>query len=423
MSKKFRIKKFSIKDGHYTGPKDLDKVPGVVEIIGKSTIAGSVLGGTVGKIANNETVRGAIEGGKWGFLGGVLAKMFLNYLHNPMKKVKYSEVDRNIRRAFGVYRVSGVTVGDGIDNRASIDERFGFNDRNVTNYKINFVIAENSIAMYTFGVDEQELGKIDHVLDYYCKMYYGMSYISNLINSKMNAYAVVITFTNYQVISNFIMELSNDLKTKINLLDNNAIINNRLTENSNEGGNKEKNFSYFDTTQVSSVNKFDLAKILGKSCVYALPELGKGLKVSFSSTITFALIGLLNSAMEKMRNDELTKMGAPAPRENFGNPYLQDTLDKLHYVNGFNYTVKDPKAEDNMSMMNGRFIITTLKGSDDTKTIDNVFWNGLKGKVNRTEVANGKVILYSYTIQSRNEFEFILKKLMSTKITFNIYEK
>ena len=39
-----------------------------------------------------------------------------------MTSVKYREVDKNIRRQFGIYRASGITVGDSIDKRASVDE-------------------------------------------------------------------------------------------------------------------------------------------------------------------------------------------------------------------------------------------------------------------------------------------------------------
>ena len=126
-----------------------------------------------------------------------------------------------------------------------------------------------------------------------------------------------------------------------------------------------------------------------------------------------------NSA-KKISNDELIKSGAPSARENFGNSYLEDTLKKLHYIEGFNYTIGDKKAEDNFSMAQGRFIITTLKDSDSGKKIDKDFYGALKGKMTRTDT--GKVLIFLYTIESRKEFEFILKKLMQTKITFNIFE-
>ena len=60
-----------------------------------------------------------------------------------------------------------------------------------------------------------------------------------------------------------------------------------------------------------------------------------------------------------MSNDDLVRSGAPSARENFGNTYLEDTLRKLYYIEGFNYTINDKKAPDNISMTEGRFIITT----------------------------------------------------------------
>ena len=40
---KFRQKNFTIPEGHYTGPKDMDKVPGVLEMVGKSALGGAAL--------------------------------------------------------------------------------------------------------------------------------------------------------------------------------------------------------------------------------------------------------------------------------------------------------------------------------------------------------------------------------------------
>ncbi len=402
----FRQKNFTIQEGHYTGPKDMDKVPGAIEVIGKGTVGGAIVGGIIGKIANDKTFKGAITGGKWGFLGSVLFKMFVNYLHNPMTSVKYREVDKNIRRQFGIYRASGITVGDSVDKRASIDEKFSFNDRNVASYKLNFAVSDNQVTMYTYGLTQEDLDKVNKVLDYYCKKFFGMEYSSSLINQRLNSYAVSIVFTNYQAISSFIMELSDSLETKINLLDNKAFVSARLEESEEEEEEEEKSFS------VKEISKYEFAKILSKSV--SLPM--NGLPVTWGKSISGILMGILKNSLKKLTNDELIKSGAPSARENFGNSYLEDTLKKLHYIEGFNYTIGDKKADNNFSIAQGRFIITVIKGSDSESSIDKT----LRG--NLTKCDTGKVIIYTYTIDSRKEFEFILKKLMQTKITFNIFE-
>lgn len=405
---KFRQKEFTIQEGHYTGPKDMEKTPGAVEVIGKSTVGGAVVGGIIGKVVNDETIKGAITGGKWGFLGGILLKMFLNYLHNPMTSVKFSEVDKNIRRQFGIIRAAGITVGDSVGKRASVDEKFSFNDRNVTSYKINFAVSDNKVTMYTYGLEPADLEKINKILDYYCKKFVGMEYTAALINQRLLSYAVGIVFTNYQVISSFIMELSDSLETKINLLDNQAIVTARIEESAEEG---ERTFS------VKDINKYDFIKILSKTGNATL----RGFHGDWKHSIQNLVMNAISETAAKINNDELVKGGAPSARENFGNPYLEDTLTKLHYVEGFNYTIGDKKATDNFSMINGRFMVTSGKDSDSVKEIDKVWWSPLKGKITRNNLGNG-VILYVYTIESRNEFEFVLKKLMQTKITFNIFE-
>ena len=108
-------------------------------------------------------------------------------------------------------------------------------------------------------------------------------------------------------------------------------------------------------------------------------------------------------------------------KEDYDNSYLKSVLDKNHFVEGFRYTVGDDKATSNISMVRGVFLITTKKDSEDTKLIDDKFWKHLKTKVNRADT--GKVIIYSYNFESGKDFEFMIKKLMSTGIVFNIFTK
>lgn len=412
---KFRQKDFSLKEGHYTGPKDMDKVPGAVEIVGKSALGGALAGGAVGAVLDDTTVwKGAVTGAKWGSIGGIFFKFFLNYLHKPMSKVKFQEIDRNIRREFGIYRVAGVTVGDKLDKRADIDEKFGFSDRQVSRYKINFAVQDNRITMYTFDLTNEELDKVDNTLDYYCKKYSGMEYNSSVINYKLNSYAVDIVFTNHQVISNFIMELSNVLGCKINLLDNKAIVDTRLREAAEEGGLGEEDTKNFS---VAALGKFDAIKILGKAGRSAVINFKYGTGASFASFVCTAL----SSAAEKLSNDDLVKAGYQVPREFFSNVYLEDVLKKNNYIEGFHYTV-DSKSNlpVQMSVSSGLLIITSNKG-DESAELDKILkpWTM---KMGRKDL--GKAILWTYSIQSRKEVELIVKKIMkSFSGKINLYDK
>ena len=406
---KFRQKQYTIPEGHYTGPKDMDKVPGAVEVIGKSALAGAGVGGAVGGLLNDSTViSGAIQGGKYGAIAGTILKFFLNYLHNPMTSIKYQEVDKLIRREFGIYRASGITVGDTLDKRAKIEEKFSFNDRDVTRYKLNFSIQDNAITMYTFGMTTKELDKTSDTLDYYCKKYTGMEYSSYVINSRTNSYSVSIIFTNYQVIANFIMELSKVLNTKINLLDNKALVDNRLKE-----ALEEKTYS------VKELNRYDLMKILGKGGIFSISP-----HLSFrgaTDTLGSSILGIILTSLNKLSGNAILKEGGTTSRENFGNVYLEDRLKKLHYVEEYDYTVGNLKVPVNMSMFSGIFIVTVAKDTKEREKIDSDFWGKLKGKVGRVDT--GKVIVYNYTIKTKNEFDFILKKFMSLDVEPNIFEK
>lgn len=413
---KFRQKEYTIPEGHYTGPKDMDKVPGAIEVIGKSALAGAGIGGVTGGILKDSTVlSGALQGGKYGTIAGTVLKFFLNYLHNPMTTIKYQEVDKLIRREFGIYRAAGITVGDSLDKRAKVEEKFSFNDRDVTKYKLNFSIQDNAITMYTFGMTTKELDKTSETLDYYCKKYTGMEYNSYVINSKTNSYSVSIVFTNYQVIANFIMELSNVLNTKINLLDNKALVDSRLKAAVSILGDEGEERTY----SVKEFNRYDIMKILGKGGIFNIsPHLGfKGIKETLSSSI----MGIILQSLGKLSGDEILRENGTTKRDNFGNVYLEDRLKKLHYIENYDYTVGDLRVDVNISMFSGVFIVTVDKGSKKMEKIDSEFWKSLKGKVGRVDT--GKVIVYNYTIKTKNEFDFILKKFMSLDVEPNIFEK
>ena len=400
---KFRQKDFTIQEGHFTGTKDEEKLPSSLEVIGKATVGGTIIGAIVGKFNKKSTVgKGALEGAKYGALSGVALKILINYLHKPMSRVKYQEVDKGIRREYGIYKAGGLILGDKLDKRASMEERFAFNDRNVCAYKICFAVQDNKVTMYTLNLNDQELEKLNKHLDHYCKEYYGMEYTSIPINEKTNSYSVGIVFTNYQVISNFMVELSEILETKINLLDSNALVKGRLEEN-------QKSFS------VKPLNKYDIMKILSKNGVISLFD--AVLTRNPGRSMGEFILGSISEACRTLTARDMTKEGIPVPRQFYSNTYLEDTLKRLHYVEGFNFTVSEKNQKSNMSLVNGIFIVTVEKGSDDMKKIDKVY---LRGKMKRVDT--GKVIVYSYSFKDKNEFDLILKKLMSTKITFNIFE-
>lgn len=413
----FKRKNFTIQEGHYTGPKDMDKTPGALEVVGKSALGGAVIGGISGKFLPNSTVMdGALTGAKTGTIAGIVLKFFLNYLHNPMNKIKYSEVDKNIRREFGIYRMAGITIGDNINKRDKLEDKFSFNDRNVCNYKLNFVIADNKITMYTFGMSDQELVKTSNILDYFCKTYVGMDYTSFLLNRKLNSYAVDITFTNYQVISNFIMELSQKLEVKINLLNNKAIIDRRFREKTEELENEvekvdlenpeenQKTFSFL------GLGKYDLIRILGKGGPLLLK--GKG----------HAIMSILSETLHKMSISEKSKIpGASMAMDEMRNDYLKEALKRLHYINGINYSIGDAESEINMSLIRGIFIVTVNKNSKVAKWLENNYYKKFATKLKK--INTNDVIVYSYAVQSKQELDLMLKCLMKCDERINIFDK
>ena len=190
------------------------------------------------------------------------------------------------------------------------------------------------------------------------------------------------------------MELSKVLNTKINLLDNKALVEGRIKE-------AEKDFS------VKALNKYELKKFIGKT--------GKAL---FSENPDHVM-GMIQSALVLFTNDPEI---VPVKRDDFGNKYLETCLNRLHYVENYDYTIGEIGADINMSMLSGLFLVTiNKKKSEELKKVDSNFWSHLKTKVNRVDT--GKVVIFNYTIKTKNEFDFILNKFMSLDIKPNIFEK
>ena len=398
---KFRQKEYTLQEGHYTGPKDIQEIPGTMEMMGKGTVAGAVTGAVVGKLLDrygnrqdSTTLGDIFKGAGYGAISGIFVKMFLNHLHKPMTTIKYQDVDRNIRQQFGIFRMQGVTVGDSLDNRAKLEDRFSFNDRDVSKYKINFAIYNNKVTMYTLGLTNDELEKVNNSLDYYCKKYFAMEYSSRVINAKVNSYSADIVFTNTQVLSSFIAELGKILNTKINLLDNDAIVEPRIRESIENGSEQEKIYSNSDIY----IDRPDLIKILSGGAIRYL-----GFVRSVKDVLPVTLMGILTEGVSRLNKNELQKAGILGRRGDINNAYLLDTLRKLNYIEGFHYTKGEQKSEFNIAIVGGLFSITVPK---DGK----VKLGELEKYFNRSEF--GKVYLYTYVIKNDQEFRMLLGKVM-----------
>lgn len=397
---KYRQGMFTIPEGHYTGPKDLDEVPGTMKVVGGATLGGAVLGGIAGYVLgevqdkfDSDYKKGAKIGAGTGFAAGVAAKVLLNVMHNPMTSVKFNEVDKTLRRNFGIYSASGFTVGDSRDNRKKFDEAFATNDRNVTDYRINVVIQDNQVILYTFQLSDKELKTVSDSLDYYCKKYYGMNYNSKVIDAKINSYSVTITFTNYQVISDFLMEVSDELKVKINLLNNKAIVDLRLKSD-------EKDFSDFD------FNNYDLMKIFLAQGVRTLFAKGK-IKGEH-------IMEMISDAKESLSEAERVKIFGPSKRKDFDNAYLLGALSNLRFTDGKDYTVDVEDRDVNMALFQGNLTIAVQMGTKPAQTLEGI------GCFNKSEV-NKTIAIYTYSMKSKQDLNTVITKVINTRIIPNIY--
>lgn len=135
--------------------------------------------------------------------------------------------------------------------------------------------------------------------------------------------------------------------------------------------------------------------------------------------VSHALIGILKTAIGQVIDKQKVKAGMAASRKSFDNSYLEQTLKKLHYTKGYNYTVNEKGRKLNIAMIKGTFLVVAEKGNDSL-IIDEEFYDSSRNSIRRAEI--DKTVTYTYAIESRQQFEFLLKKLMSTKLTFNIFD-
>lgn len=398
---KYRQGMFTIPEGHYTGSKDLDEVPGTAKVIGGATLGGAVIGGVAGHILeavqdkfDSDYKKGAKIGAGTGFAAGVAAKVLLNVMHNPMTSVKFNEVDKTLRRNFGIYSASGFVVGDSRDNRKKFDEAFATNDRNVTDYRINVVIQDNQVILYTFQLSDKELKTVSDSLDYYCKKYYGMNYNSKVIDAKINSYSVTITFTNYQVISDFLMEVSDELKVKINLLNNKAIVDLRLKSN------EEKEFSDID------FNSYDLIKIFLTQGVRTLFAKGK--------IKSEQVIDAIRETKDALSEAERIKIFGPSKRKDFDNAYLLGALKNLRFIENKDYTIDKNNSDCNINLFQGILTIAVEKNTRSWKELEKL------DNFNKSEI-NKNITVYTYSMKSKEDLNAIVTRIINTRIVPNIH--
>lgn len=432
----FKEKQYTIEEGHYTGPKDLEEVPGWLETVGKSSIAGGALGAVLGSSKElyemskgpsgrpegsllGQAFEGYKTGGKYGIAAGILAKILLNSLHNPMKDVKFAEVDRNIRTRFGMFRAGGFTVGDSMDRRSKYDEKFATNDRDITAYKINVVIQDGKVTLYLLSLTDEELKKINNSLDYYCKKFYGMDYQSRVIgaSSRENSYSVCIRFTSYQTIGDFLSEISDVLMLKINLLDSKAIVENKIRTNDFASFQPAESDELKTFSSVPRLNKIEVIELLSKTGLNFANLLSS--RAPIGESLSWSLLSGITDTLQKLSGSEEALVSKGKVKKiDLGNKYLETCLKECNFIEEIHYTVDHKNVPVNMYLHRGDLIICIAKNDVCYKKFLKIY-DGTKGFFGKNDV--GQVVVCTYPVKSKDELKVLLKKIISSGIVPNIF--
>ena len=406
----YRQKEYTIQEGHYSGTKSIKRVPGAFKVIAKSILAGLGIGAGVGVLMEDTTVgEGAKKGVKTGFWAGVALKILIDKFHKPMSSVKFQKVDKAIRKEYGIKEVSGMIIGDTKERRDDLNSHFAFNDNNILGFKINVSIQKNKVTLYTRAFEKKDLELLDESLNYFCFKYHGMEYSSKLINERDYSYSITITFTNYEAIAKFLVEISNSLNTRINILDDKATIEKNLKS-------EEKTFSLLrKESSLPSFDKYDMMKILGTGGTIVTKS---GFKTSLGDYAMDIIMAAISRAGDNVKSSR-TPFGVKVERRVFGNAYLEEALQKMRYRENLDYTVGKNNSSFNLYLNQGHLFICSALGGRDERKLENIVE---KYGLIKTIVKN-QATIYSYKMVSRDELNLLLRDLMNLSLKPNIYTK
>lgn len=450
--KKFKSKNYTIPEGHYTGPQQAT-VDSWTKAATEAGLIGAGIGGVKGYLSdegedkNKSSVQKVIEGAGNGYLYGMLAGMAIkgiaDYINKPLKDIDFQKLDKNIRAEFGSYKIPIINKSVGSEEKIKkLSDKIVYNNRNITDFKLNFGIRRNQIVMYTFGVTDEELDSLSQSLDDYVRENANMNYNASLINKSQNSYAVSITFTTYNIAARYIIEASGIVQGKVNIIDKDYIISRRVGEfNVDKLEDPDVKAGIEDTPTVqinnniyNTVNNDDSIKtfsigltkdeeksaldFLRSDGIDTIFDIVKSIKTKkVGATASNHLTRLINHAVGKVVEKGKMKAGLPVKREDLNTSFLLTTLTKLRYVKGYNYTIDKDNSECNLSLVSGILIVSADKG-EKSELIDEEFYKKGKDRIRRSEIDT--VVSYLYSVVSRQDLEFLLKKLFSTKLKFNV---
>lgn len=416
---KYILKQYSLKEGQYTGPKKLKKVPGALNTITKSILAGIGIGAGVGAIDDEIGIAGgAKKGAVIGLATGIAANYIIKKMHEPMSTIKYDKVDKYIR--------TKISLGNKINKEnfsAKTEDLFAFNDSSVMDYRVNVSIQKKSVTAYLSCLEPTEITIVDKLLDNYCYKYFGMEYTARLLNKDTNSYAITIIFTNHTVIADFLIELAKKLSTRINLLDNRAPITLSQEEITLRTDpipvSVEKKFSNSGSSLI--LDKYDLMKIFGGGgLISGVKFLTSKNKVRFFFDILTHSLNNTTGLILKRLGSSIKIPGFQLKREDLNNYHLKKAMTELNFIEGFDYTVGEENSPLNIMLIGGNLIIGIEKSQRNNNAIEKIEEN--LNNVIKTVVSR-KVIIYNFPIDSKAGLENSIRVIMKLGLKPNIYTK
>lgn len=202
-----KVKRFSLEEGGFTGKKF-----GAGQTYMRQGLVATSLGAGVGAIVGQG--RGALIGSGIGLITGLITAALTRSCFN--RKPQENITTKNLFKEFTSYVDYWEKSNRRGENYLGINTENYDIDDDPSKYDVSVKANEDSIVMYIRPLQKAEIKKINEILDFWCENAKNNDYISE--QTKDGGWIVTMKLINYKSAAQFLFELMNQCKFRINFL-------------------------------------------------------------------------------------------------------------------------------------------------------------------------------------------------------------
>lgn len=202
-----KVKRFSLEEGGFTGEKF-----GAGQTYMRQGLAATAVGAGVGAIVGQG--RGALIGSGIGLIAGLITAALTRSCFN--RKPQENITTKNLFKEFTSYVDYWEKSNKRGENYLGVNTENYDIDDDPAKYDVSVKANEDSIVMYIRPLQKAEIKKVNKILDYWCENTKNNDYISE--QTKDGGWIVTMKLVNYKSAAQFLFELMNQCRFRINFL-------------------------------------------------------------------------------------------------------------------------------------------------------------------------------------------------------------